>query len=54
MPDKEGKKRKRKVRGGAENKEEKQKSGAAPTERQPKNREPVLAAQTHSGPPGGD
>ena len=36
---KEGKKRKRKVRGGQKTWEEKQRTGSAPTERQPKNRE---------------
>jgi hypothetical protein len=36
---KEGKKRKRKVRGGQKTWEEKQRTGSAPIERQPKNRE---------------
>jgi hypothetical protein len=36
---KAGKKRKRKVRGGQKTWEEKQRTGSAPTKRQPKNRE---------------
>jgi hypothetical protein len=40
ITDNQGRKKKKKKRQGeAENTEEKQKSGAAPTERQPKNRE---------------